>query len=126
MPYLNSVADRFQGAAFFVFVYISEAHAKDEWPINQLEKEILRHQTLEDRRAAAVGLLEAFPLHPAFQVVLDSMEDAFNNAFASWPFRFWAIVNGRVALKPQPREATYNLRELGGWLEEHCGKKAAC
>jgi len=116
---LNDIASRFADTATFVFVYISEAHAGDEWPINQLDEEIPRHRTLDDRKRAASGFLRAFSLHDAFLVLLDTMEDAFNNAFASWPFRFWVILDGRVALKPHPVDASYDVNELGRWLVNH-------
>lgn len=119
MGTLNQIAQRFEKAASFVFVYIAEAHACDEWPINQLDNEIPRHQTIGDRRAAAESFVHAFPLHQAFEVVLDTMEDAFNREFASWPFRFWIILDGRVALKPLPQAAAYDVNELGRWLETY-------
>lgn len=103
-----------------MFVYILEAHAVDEWPINQLDEEIPKHRNLSDRRKAADGLLKALPLHPAFHVVLDTMSDDFNSTFASWPFRFWVVADGKVALKPQPKDARYDIGELVRWLEEHC------
>lgn len=102
-------------------MYIAEAHACDEWPINQLEEEIPRHRTLHERRAAAAGFLRAFPLHAAFEVVLDTMDDAFETEFASWPFRFWVIHEGKVALKPQPQDASYDLGDLESWLSTTCG-----
>ena len=60
-----------------------------------------------------------FPLHQAFEVALDTMEDAFNQEFASWPFRFWIVLDGRVALKPNPQDASYDVNELGRWLEKY-------
>lgn len=117
---LNDLAERFGNSAYFVFVYIAEAHACDEWPISQLEQEIPRHRTLADRHSAAASFLRAFPLHRAFQVALDTMDDAFDRVFASWPFRFWVVDDGIIALKPQPREAMYDLAELSDWLERHC------
>jgi len=119
------MAQRFQKAASFVFVYIAEAHACDEWPINQLENEIARHQTIADRKAAAESFVRAFPLHLAFGGVLDTMEDAFNHEFASWPFRFWIILDGQVALKPLPQAATYDVNELGRWLETYVSTRSS-
>lgn len=118
---LNNIAKRFEKTASFVFVYIAEAHASDEWPINQLDVEIPRHRTISDRRLAAASFVKSFPLHHAFEVVLDTIDDAFNRTFASWPFRFWIVMNGQIALKPQPCNASYDVNELGRWLErESC------
>lgn len=125
MTYFNSIAAQYEDMATFVFVYIAEAHAQDEWPISQLDKEIMRHQTLADRLAAAIGFLQAFPMHEAYRIVLDSMEDSFNAAFASWPFRSWVVLDGALAFKAQPREANYDVTELGAWLEGHRRRVAA-
>lgn len=116
---LNTYADDFEKVATFVFIYIAEAHACDEWPINQLDNEIACHRTLADRQKAAIGFLKAFPLHPAFTVLLDTMDDAFNRVFASWPFRFWIVLDGKIAYKPLPHEATYDINELGRWLKSY-------
>jgi len=113
---LNGLAAKYARTASFVFIYIAEAHACDEWPINQLQDEIPKHRTLDDRRSAANSLLRAFPLHSAFMVVLDTMDNEFDTAFASWPFRFWIVKDGKIALKPQPKDAKYDIGELTQWL----------
>lgn len=120
---LNSIASQFAAFATFVFVYIEEAHACDEWPINQLEEEISRHRTLAERRRAAQRFIHAFPLHPAFNVLLDTMDNSFNKTFASWPFRFWVVSDGKIALKPQPANASYDVSDLGRFLDQHCQQK---
>ena len=124
----------------FIFVYIAEAHACDEWPIAQLGAgEIARHITLEQRRAAALQLQASpYALREPWEVTLDTLgesatadidgahgsdADAFDRVFASWPFRFWVLVDGRIALKPQPHDASYDIGELERWLDVH---HAAC
>lgn len=110
------MASQYGKAVEFIFVYIAEAHACDEWPINQLDEEIPRHRSLDDRLAAAASLLRAFSFHPAITIVLDTMDDSFDRAFASWPFRFWVVQEGKIALKPQPQDAKYDIGELVRWL----------
>ena len=57
---------------------------------------------------------------PHLPLFADGADNAFNAAYASWPFRFWALVpaagGGRVALKPMPRRAAYDLEDLVRWL----------
>eukprot|EP00406_Dinophysis_acuminata_P050254 CAMPEP_0179318872 /NCGR_PEP_ID=MMETSP0797-20121207/57156_1 /TAXON_ID=47934 /ORGANISM="Dinophysis acuminata, Strain DAEP01" /LENGTH=54 /DNA_ID=CAMNT_0021030151 /DNA_START=11 /DNA_END=175 /DNA_ORIENTATION=- len=48
------------------------------------------------------------------------MDDAFNRVFASWPFRFWVVLDGKVVCKPMPRNAAYDIGELGQWLHDFC------
>ena len=55
-------------------------------------------------------------------VALDSLPaNAFDAAFASWPFRFWVVHDGLVALKPMPVGASYDIGELGRYLAAHFG-----
>ena len=44
----------------FLFVYISEAHASDVWPINQMEEDVESHKCEEDRMKAAVKFSETY------------------------------------------------------------------
>jgi hypothetical protein len=68
--------------ADFVMVYLSEAHASDEWPIGlaALGIEVRAHRCLAERRSAAEAMLARLPLREhGFTVCLDligkKMED---------------------------------------------------
>ena len=63
----------------FVFIYIEEAHAVDEWPIAQLaEKDVPRHQTLSERIKIAREFSRDFKVHPKLVVLIDTMDNRFN------------------------------------------------
>jgi hypothetical protein len=79
-----------------LFVYISEAHAADTWPMGysvQWPQPTSLAQRCEYARAAAEGM----GLEPAFRVVVDPMAGPFNRAFAPWPQGVYAVRAGRLA-----------------------------
>ena len=106
----------------FALVYILEAHASDEWPVAMSARDVPQHRGLEDRLAAARAFHAEYSLPPELPLFADGPNDEFNSAYASWPFRFWALTaSGRgepiVALKPMPVDASYDVGELESWLD---------
>ena len=132
---LCHLARRFEGLVDFVFVYINEAHASDEWPIGlaALGKGIERpaHRSHADRMLAAQTLLHRLPLHEhGFTICVDTQRaqgvpeaatlpgagDHFDRAFPSWPFRFWVVQHGKIALRADLKRRAYHVRDLQRWL----------
>ena len=106
-------------------VYISEAHALDEWPILDTERGFHQHGCLEDRRTAATFTMTTFPqlraqLFPGPDgVFLDDMSNAFDGAYASWPLRFWIISEDeRIVYKAMPTDARYDEQQLYSHLDQ--------
>eukprot|EP00035_Acanthoeca_spectabilis_P033327 m.23062 g.23062 ORF g.23062 m.23062 type:complete len:76 (+) comp5899_c0_seq1:739-966(+) len=54
----------------------------------------------------------------AMPLVVDAVPNQFEAAYASWPFRFWCVVNGVVSFKAMPREATYHISDLVDHLKK--------
>lgn len=98
----------------FVFVYILEAHACNEWPVGNRTIQLLQHTTIESKIAAAKLLQDKYPVK--CRVVVDSEEDTFVNVFCSWPFRFWIVHNNKVQLKCMPDGHIVNIDALENWL----------
>jgi len=121
MPKVNSLVSKYKDDADFMMVYLEEAHASDEWPIYQLEEDIPQHRTLDARLAVAERFRDDFDVAPELTLYVDSIENEFNCAFASWPFRFWVIELGGeepiVGFKAMPQGATYKIKHLDQYLE---------
>ena len=98
----------------FVFVYILEAHACDEWPVGNRTIQLEQHKTIASKIAAAKLLQDKYPIN--CHVVVDSEEDTFVNVFCSWPFRFWIVHNNKVQLKCMPDGHNVNINTLETWL----------
>jgi len=113
----------FQGQASFLAVYITEAHARDEWPVGKKVSFCDQPTTLEARVALAKRLTTELDC-PA-RVVVDKMDNEFMNTFAAWPFRYYIVQNGKIALKAQPSMSSYGYtfeKDLREWLNEHTRK----
>ena len=119
-------------AARFVYVYVAEAHAKDEWPLGASEC-VDQPKTLAERLARARHFRDAYGVSPDIPVVVDKMDNAFDNAYAVWPERFFVLSddgNGAsLALVGQPAtEFGYERGDiqhyLGGRQLLRLGKEA--
>lgn len=85
--------DRFGDKVEFLTVYVREAHACDVWPLGRAVS-IPKHKTLEDRVAAAKKFVEENAYRP--RLVIDCMEDDFDQKYAAWPERAYIIEQNKV------------------------------
>lgn len=99
----------------WLLVYICEAHAEDEWPIGAPVVAVNQHKTVEDRVEACRDCVEALGVQ--IPTVLDSIENEFNETYASWPLRFYLIDNGILEYIAMPQGGAYDMSELDRWLE---------
>ena len=103
----------------FAYIYVEEAHAKDEWPLGTIES-YNQPKTLKERidlaqhfkkkyvdtvfnsnditRASLGDLGELSPI-PVF---VDTMENHFEQRYSVWPERFFIIDNGKFELIGTP------------------------
>lgn len=102
-PQMNMLASRYGTQVRIVFVYILEAHAKDEWYVSSINEELSQHKSTSDRVEAANVFTAKYPLHAQIELVLDNEDNDFNETYSSWPFRYWMIdCDGKIALKCMP------------------------
>jgi hypothetical protein len=120
--WLNQLVAAYHEHATFVFVYIMEAHAVDEWPLFCINDSLQQHTTLEERLAGAQKLTAEFPFDPRIHMVLDDMSDSYNSTYSSWPFRYYVVDEGVVRLKEMPVGDTVSLKELEAWLMRKFGR----
>ena len=116
LPRIRQLADQYHSDVQFLFVYILEAHAADEWPIGELEPEIPQHRTVQDRLQAAASFLAKHPLPASVLLAVDNEANDFVDLYCSWPFRYWVVDQGRVALKCMPDGDQVDLVALERWL----------
>ena len=75
----------------FLFVYIMEAHAKDEWPLGKTRSKFRQHQTLGERiEAAKFYLKRSLQMENSadaaeIPLAVDLMDNEFNTTFGAWP-----------------------------------------
>lgn len=97
--------------ANFVFVYIAEAHAMDEWPLRSsrylpdeakindgcaiIEKQ---HTTIEERSVACQKLLDTYPGKIPGEIVLEPIDGNFSELLTPWPARFYILKKNKDEL----------------------------
>lgn len=89
----NVVYEKLKDIVDFVFVYILEAHAEDEWKLGN-KICIKQHKTLEERMEAARKFKEENGVK--IPILVDTMDNVFNGEFAAWPTRFYVVYNGEM------------------------------
>ncbi|CAF2513291.1 unnamed protein product [Rotaria sp. Silwood2] len=99
-----------------VAIYIAEAHSQDEWPVGQTISCLDQPRTLEQRLENA----RRFKINFNFEMpmLVDDMNNTFQNTYGSWPFRFYVIYEGKLTLKAEPDKETftYDLNEIDKWI----------
>jgi len=115
---------RFGEQADFLTVYIKEAHPEDEWQMDANEDQGVCYRqprTLDERVAIARDFVQRFDY--GLPLLVDSMENVAEEAFAAWPERLYVIEDGRIAYKGGVGPRDFNPDELEKWLEQRFGGK---
>mmetsp|Transcript_12373 Transcript_12373/g.13700 ORF Transcript_12373/g.13700 Transcript_12373/m.13700 type:complete len:120 (+) Transcript_12373:1493-1852(+) len=85
----------------FLTVYIVEAHASDEWPVGDPLK-ITQPRTTIERCGVARSFVKEYQYQ--LPMLVDTIENSFEQAYAAWPIRFYVIEDGTVTFVAQPDE----------------------
>lgn len=102
MPALETLATDYAARARIIIVYTLEAHAQDEWPIssgrwNPGRRAVIYRQprTLAERLALVRDFVRAYS--PSIPIVVDTITNAFERTYASWPLRIFVLHRARLA-----------------------------
>lgn len=112
---LNSLLDIYGSHADFLGVYITEAHAKDEWPMGTTVC-YRQPKTLEER----LGIARNFKEQRGFRwtLLVDSMLNAFNDSYSAFPERLFVIEDSRMVYVGQAGPFGFNVTEVEDWLRK--------
>jgi hypothetical protein len=116
----NALKEEFCGRAAFACVYLSEAHAKDEWPLGSIISNSNAPTNLQGRMKEAVSMIENTGLK--MPILVDGMDDLFGTTYSAWPLRYFVIgANGKLLWIAEPDEVTnlFEPMELRSWLEKY-------
>jgi len=117
---MNRLQESFKDIANFVAVYIAEAHAQDEWPLGR-KVCLNQHKTLEERLAVARQFKKDYNLE--IPLLVDLMDNNFDQYYSSWPERFYIIEDCKMVLVGHPStEFGYDRHHLTNWLNYHKSK----
>lgn len=103
-----------------VTVYITEAHATDEWPIGSV-LQYEQPRTLAQRRHVARDFIS----HTGYElpVLLDGVGveacagNAFELIYVPWPIRFYIIHKSRLAHIAKPSQCAFSLNDIRRQLD---------
>lgn len=117
---MHALLSDFEDVATIAAVYIVEAHAVDEWPVGD-KLQITQPTSAAERCSIARAFAKQYELR--MPMLVDTIDNSFNQTFAAWPIRFFIIHEGRMAYIAQPDlHNTYDaiLPELRGFLTRLC------
>lgn len=107
----------------FLFVYIQEAHADDEWQMDvNIEDGVVFDQPTNflDRREVAQQCSGELGL--SMPGVVDGMDNAVDTAYAAWPERLYVVgADGRIAYAGQHGPWGFKPDEVEAWLDANVG-----
>ena len=107
----------------FLFVYIHEAHASDEWqmPVNVTEGVVYEQpKTLSARQSVASRCCSQMKL--SMPCVVDELDNKVDNAYAAWPERFFIVdAAGRIAYAGNQGPWGFKPDEVTSWLRKYLG-----
>ena len=114
----------FGARADFATIYISEAHAADEWALphargagQAIPEGIVQPRSLAARCALAREFARSYS--EVGRLLVDTMADEANARYAAWPERLYVVVDGVVAYKGGPGPFGYVLDDVRTWLQRH-------
>jgi hypothetical protein len=94
--------DKYSKIADIYIVYILEAHfvEKDDdgnfiggWPIGY-QYNYPQHKTIEDRKQMVNLLIDEY--HPTIPIMMDNMNNDFQNIYNPWPDKAYMFLNGKI------------------------------
>jgi len=123
MPLLSDLFNLYNTHVNFLFVYILEAHASDEWPIrssrsvpNSQPVCIPQTKSIDQRKSAAQQFVNDFDLK--FPLVMDDPQtNQFEKEYAPWPLRIYIIDENKILrYLAFPSDTMLELNELKYYL----------
>ena len=103
--------------ADFVIIYIEEAHANDQWRLeNNTYNYIKQHQKMEERLAAAEELCK---LDPHCPVYVDTMKNEAIARYGALPERLFIALDSVIVYEGKPGPHGYSPDEVQDWLKKH-------
>lgn len=76
--------------ADFVLVYITEAHAQNEWPVGD-PLNILQPVSNAERLGIARQFTRDYNLPCSLPVLVDLIDNRFMKGYSAWPIRFFVL-----------------------------------
>ncbi len=99
IPKVEAMKTEYSDVADFLMVYIREAHASDEWRMDENDEagwSVEQPKSCEARVETAREFAEK--VHLAIPLLVDDVDDAVSIPYGGWPGRFYLIDAGGMVL----------------------------
>lgn len=108
----------------FLFVYIREAHADDEWQLGSNRRDSVvfaQPTTLGKRQEVARSCSTALEL--TMPCLVDEMDNRVDDAYAGWPERLFVVdAEGRIAFAGGQGPFGFEPKQVRRWLRRNVGR----
>ena len=118
----KQVVANFTDIADFVTIYISEAHATNQWNFPGNKYKIKQHDSLQARFQAANLILDDEELRPPGTFLIDIMDNEADLLYGGMPERLYIILDGVIVYAGRKGPVGYNLNDVRKWLEKYRAK----
>mmetsp|Transcript_302 Transcript_302/g.433 ORF Transcript_302/g.433 Transcript_302/m.433 type:complete len:117 (-) Transcript_302:134-484(-) len=112
--------EKFKEAVNFLTIYISEAHASNEWKIDSNDELgicYMQPKSLGARMKVANQFVSDFKVESPLYI--DSMDNNAMNAYAAHPERLYVVDNDKIVYRGGIGPFQYSEEALVRWLEEY-------
>jgi len=96
---MHALLSKYSRTVNFLVVYVAEAHAADEWPVGDPLK-IMQPRTTMERAAIATKFKNDYDF--LLPMLVDTVDNNFEQTYSAWPIRFYVVQNYRVLFKAYP------------------------
>jgi len=112
---IHNIFEKYNKYVDFLVVYISEAHAVDEWPLGD-HCVVKQHQNIEERIKMAKKFFKDF--HFKLPMVVDTMKNEFDKLYYIWPERYYVIDNKKIVFSSKASQLGFNRKDLDFFYTE--------
>lgn len=99
----------YKNKADFLTVYIKEAHAQDDWHMDEVV-DYNQPISIEERKQATNKLIDLY--NPTMPIVMDTMKDDLEKAYKAWPERLYIIKDGKLQYVGGVGPFDYKIEEV--------------
>ena len=120
---MNNLLSLYDNSVSFICIYISEAHANDEWPIrNKKDLKIKQHKSLNERINISKEL-KTKKYNLKWNLYCDNINNDFQNIYSAWPLRVYLINNKNKSINwileaEENPSGWFNLLKIGKKLQK--------
>lgn len=107
----------------FYFVYIREAHASDEWQMeDNIKEDVVIAQPKDDAARTEAATTCSAKLNLSMPVLVDKIDNRVDELYAGWPERLFVIGrDGKIAYAGKQGPWGFKPEEVAEWLKANVG-----